>query len=140
MDLAIHREAVEPLDYAPFPGIGLTSESKEMRDLRAICNQNRSDLYRRRHNHSKQHCRAVMIEQARQLLPTPEMKGRECRKLTERFHSTDQASLALPDACRFSSQRLPISVPWQRLPQEHTGYPLMETGALEPPQGSRTSS
>jgi len=95
-----------------------------MRDLRAICNQNRSDLYRRRHNHSKQHCRAVMIEQARQLLPTPEMKGRECRKLTERFHSTDQASLALPDACRFSSQRLPASVAGQQLPQKHGGYPV----------------
>jgi hypothetical protein len=53
MDLAIHGEAVETLDYVPFPGVGLTRETKELRDLRAICNQDRSDLYFRTHEISK---------------------------------------------------------------------------------------
>jgi len=49
MDLAIQSEAVESLDHAPFPGVGLTCETKEFRNLRTISDQDRSDLYSRSH-------------------------------------------------------------------------------------------
>src|SRR6185437_4635358 len=87
MDLAVHGEAVELLDYVPFPRVGLTHEPKKVRNLRAICDQNRSDLYGRRHNHPQRHSSIVTLERAPQLRTTPEMKGAECRESTARFHS-----------------------------------------------------
>jgi len=80
MDLAVHGEAVKPLDYVPFAGVGLARETKKLRNLRAICDQNRSDLYGRRHNDPQQHCSIVTLERAPQLRTTPEMKAAECRK------------------------------------------------------------
>src|ERR1044071_10249237 len=67
------------------------------------------------HRRPQRHCCGVTVERAPQLRTTPEMKGPECRKLTARFHSTDLASLVLPDACRVSSHRLPISLVRQLL-------------------------
>lgn len=50
MDFAIQSEAVKSANDTPFPGIGFTYEIKKLRNLRAICDQNRANLYRGYHS------------------------------------------------------------------------------------------
>ena len=64
VDLVIEGETIESLDDTPSPGIRLTLETKDLRDPRALFDQNRSDLWGRRHGCLKVTClRHIKIEQ-----------------------------------------------------------------------------
>src|SRR6476620_5768357 len=58
MDLAIQGKAVKSPDDAPIPRVRLTLETEELRNPRAICDQNRSHLHSRRHKSSQRNSRS----------------------------------------------------------------------------------